>query len=236
MDDYSVYVGSRIRNFRKAKNWSIQKLADTVCKSKATISKYEKGQITIDVESLRDIALALDTSPDQLLYYAPDIREAQGIQAVPTFFIGLDQLYMYYFDGRNNSISRSVIELGPRQDDGRYIANMYMSCSDLDHYQRCENTYTGYVTHYDALTRLVFQNRDTPMEQFIINVLAAYLDAPYKWTLNYGLSSRPFMPIALKACMTKKPAAETADFKKALRINKEDIRLLKQYNMMTCMG
>ena len=49
------------------------------------------------------------------------------------------------------------------------------------------------------------------MEQFIINVLVTYLDAPYKWMLNYGLSSRPFMPIALKACMTKKARSRNCE-------------------------
>lgn len=236
MSAYTEYVGARIRNIRRARGWSIQQLADTVCKSKATISKYEKGQITIDIDSLHDIALALQVTPAQLLYYGPDVQAVQEYGTVPAFFAGRSLLYMYYFDGRNNSLSRSVIELGEKQADNAYTASLYMTCPDLKNYHRCENTYTGYIVHYDALTRLVFDNRDTPMEQYVINVLASYLDAPYKWTLNYGLSSRPFMPIALKSLITKEPAAETADFKKALRVNREDIRLLKQFNMMTCMG
>ena len=44
------------------------------------------------------------------------------------------------------------------------------------------------------------------------------------------------MPIAAKALITKKPAAETADFIKALHISKEDIRILKLYNMLAVTG
>ena len=73
------------------------------------------------------------------------------------------------------------------------------------------------------------------MEQYTINMLASYLDAPYKWVLNYGLSSRPSCPLPPSPDY-EKPAAETADFIKALHISKEDIRILKLYNMLAVTG
>ena len=232
----SEEIGKKINIFRKKKGWTIQELGDAICKSKATVSKYEKGQISLDVDTLYDIAAALGISPEQLLYSAPEQAAPQHDDTVPSFFQGVRRLYMYTFDGRNNSLSRSLIEIGNRQDDNTYKVMMYMTYDDVNQYQHCENTYTGRMIHYDALTRLVFQNKDTPMEQYTINMLASYLDAPYKWVLNYGLSSRPFMPIAAKALITKKPAAETADFIKALHISKEDIRILKLYNMLAVTG
>ena len=232
----SEEIGKKINIFRKKKGWTIQELGDAICKSKATVSKYEKGQISLDVDTLYDIAAALGVSPEQLLYYTPEPEPVRQEDAVPSFFQGIRRLYMYTFDGRNNSLSRSLIEIGGKQADNTYKVMMYMTYDDVSQYQHCENTYTGRMVHYDALTRLVFQNRDTPMEQYTINMLASYLDAPYKWVLNYGLSSRPFMPIAAKALITKKPAAETADFIKALHISKEDIRILKLYNMLAVTG
>lgn len=232
----SEEIGKKINIFRKKKGWTVQELGDAICKSKATVSKYEKGQISLDVDTLYDIAAALGVSPEQLLYYTPEPEPVRQEDAVPSFFQGIRRLYMYTFDGRNNSLSRSLIEIGGKQADNTYKVMMYMTYDDVSQYQHCENTYTGRMVHYDALTRLVFQNRDTPMEQYTINMLASYLDAPYKWVLNYGLSSRPFMPIAAKALITKKPAAETADFIKALHISKEDIRILKLYNMLAVTG
>ena len=44
------------------------------------------------------------------------------------------------------------------------------------------------------------------------------------------------MPIAIKALITKEPAQETKDFIESLHVSKEDIRLFKQYNMMTVTG
>ena len=92
------------------------------------------------------------------------------------------------------------------------------------------------MKHYDTLTNFTLQNQDTPTEEYIIHMLASFLDAPYKWAMGCGISSRPLMPIAIKLLITKKPAVITADFVKALQVSKEDIRLLKHYNMFTVTG
>ena len=52
------HVGSRIRFYRKLKNMTQDQLAAAIHKSESTLSKYESGQIAIDVGSLYDIASA----------------------------------------------------------------------------------------------------------------------------------------------------------------------------------
>ena len=71
MDSYSAYVGTRIKHFRKAQNLTIEELARTINKSKSAVSKYENGQIAIDIETLKDIADALKISVSQIIYYTP---------------------------------------------------------------------------------------------------------------------------------------------------------------------
>ena len=84
----SEEIGKKINIFRKKKGWTVQELGDAICKSKATVSKYEKGQISLDVDTLYDIAAALGVSPEQLLYYAPDPEPVRQEDAVPSFFQG----------------------------------------------------------------------------------------------------------------------------------------------------
>lgn len=48
-----------------------------------------------------------------------------------------------------------------------------------------------------------------------------------------GVSFRPFMPIALKMLFSKKPLVENQELINQLKINKEDIRIMKMYNMMS---
>lgn len=59
MAEISQEIGRRIRAFRKMRKLTLDELALIIYKSKSTISKYEKGEISIDIETLYDIADAL---------------------------------------------------------------------------------------------------------------------------------------------------------------------------------
>ena len=44
-------IGKKIRKLRKNKNITLEELSSLIHKSKSTISKYEKGEISIDIET-----------------------------------------------------------------------------------------------------------------------------------------------------------------------------------------
>ena len=104
-------IGLKIKLLRKQKGLTIQELADAICKSKATVSKYETGQITLDISTLYDIASVLSVSVDQLLYHRAAPATPLVSATVPNFFKNQNRFYMYLFDGRNNSVMRSVINV-----------------------------------------------------------------------------------------------------------------------------
>ena len=110
---------------------------------------------------------------------------------------------------------------------------MYMNFKNYDSYQDCENTYWGYIQHFDAMSRITLTNKDTPMENVIIQVLASFLDSPVKWGLFTGFSSRPMMPVALKILLSKQPLKEEESLVKKLKVSQEDVRNLKHYNMLS---
>ena len=151
---------------------TIQALADMIHKGKSAVSKYENGQIIIDIVTLYDIAEVLGVHAEQLMYSKPPAKFTITSAKVPAFFRNLTQFYMFFFDGRNNTLNRSVID--------------------------------------------VYSNE--------------------KWGLFTGISSRPLMPVALKALFTKIPLKETRELLQRLTISKDDIRLIKIYNMLTVTG
>ena len=59
------------------------------------------------------------------------------------------------------------------------------------------------------------------------------MNAPVKWGLAFGISSRPLMPTSTKVLLSKTIQKETPELEKNLRLSKEDIRLMKMYNMLT---
>ena len=229
-------IGSKIRYFRKKKGMTIQELAELIHKGKSAVSKYEKGQIIIDIITLYDIAETLGVHTEQLLYNKPPEKFSRTLSNVPAFFRNLTQFYMFFFDGRNNTLNRSVIDVYDPTSENEYKVMMYMNVQDYNHYQNCENTYWGFLRHYDTLSSLELHNRDNPIEILIINLMASFLDSNEKWGLFTGISSRPLMPVALKALFTKIPLKESRELIQKLKISKDDFRLVKLYNMLTVTG
>lgn len=232
MSEISVEVGSRIRQFRKSRNMTLEDLAGAVYKSKATLSKYEKGEIALDIETLYDIADALHVHVDQLLYHRQQ-KQAQEHEVDPVFFRGLHRVYAYFYDGRTRTINRSVCDILSQIDVNQYKLNMYMNYSDLDSYQKCENIYSGYIKHFDAMSIVEVIHQTNPIEHGSIQILAPFMDSETKWGLWNGISSRPFMPVALKMLFSKKPLKEDAKLSELLKISKEDIRTMKLYNFFS---
>ena len=77
MKEISIHVGQRIRLYRKMKGLTIETFAGMIQKSKATVSKYENGDISIDIETLFVIAQALEVSVNQLVDYADETAEEE---------------------------------------------------------------------------------------------------------------------------------------------------------------
>lgn len=232
MSEISVQIGKRIRSFRKSRKMTMDELSGIIHKSKSTISKYEKGEIPVDVETLYEIADALDIHAEQLLWTpAPKILPTDT--AAPAFFNGVSQFYSYLYDGRSNSLIRCVFDVLSRADDGQYRVTMYMNFKDYANYQKCENTYWGYMEHFDAITNIQLTNQDTPMEKASIKILASFLPSDTKWGLFCGFSSRPMMPIAIKMLLSTTKLPEDQQLIRMLKVSKDDIRLLKLYNMMS---
>ena len=89
------------------------------------------------------------------------------------------------------------------------------------------------MEHYDALTNIQLTNQDSPMEKASVQILASFLSSDTKWGLWNGFSTRPIMPIAMKMLFSKTRLKEDAALLKKLKVSKDDIRLLKLYNMLS---
>jgi transcriptional regulator with XRE-family HTH domain len=63
---------SRIRAFREDKDWSQAKIAEMLHCSQRIYSNYERGDVDIPTEILRQLAVIHDTSADYLLELTDD--------------------------------------------------------------------------------------------------------------------------------------------------------------------
>ena len=86
LPNINMEIGKKIKNIRKSKNMTIQELADSINKSKSTVSKYENGDISVYIQTLYEISNALNVHVEQLLYIRPNVDNIQNNNIVNAFF------------------------------------------------------------------------------------------------------------------------------------------------------
>ena len=79
MTELTRHIGQRIRLYRKSNGLTLEELAARIHKSKSSVSKYESGDIAVDVETLVEIANALGIDLWQLL----DVDQVHNRPAFP---------------------------------------------------------------------------------------------------------------------------------------------------------
>ena len=62
--------------------------------------------------------------------------------------------------GNQALIIRCVFDVLSETSDSAYKIMMYMNFKDYDNYHTCENTYWGYMEHYDALAQKLKVSRE----------------------------------------------------------------------------
>ena len=98
-------VGRNIRKYRMAYNMTLKELAVRLHKSVSTVSKYEKGDISLDISTFLELSKIFKVSP--LAIIGDEIAEEEE---ECTYMETIEKLYMYSYDGIGKVIVKSLIE------------------------------------------------------------------------------------------------------------------------------
>lgn len=233
MKEISIHVGQRIRLYRKTKNLTIETFAGMIHKSKATVSKYENGDISIDIETLFTIAEALGISVNQLIDYADESKndaaaESEGVKHP----LSKSRYYMYFYDGRRNRIARNIIEVQDGGlENGVFEANMYAYLENFDNYYQCKLLYHGTMRRYDTFVNFNFENQNNKVERAFLYAINSFSHSGRMAGLYCGLSTQPILPACFKFVLSPEILEENDTLKKELTVSKEDVKALKKMNM-----
>ena len=232
MSSFSYFVGQRIKKYRKSRGYTIEQFSAMINKSKATLSKYENGAITIDIETLYEIAQALDIDMKCFIDYQPPVFH-QDTSLPKNNYFNQSLAYMYYYDGRIRQMVRSLLRFSHSSEHDGIDVTLYMgvaSFSDPDH---CQHLFTGEMKAYDTITHMVLTNQINEAEKMYICMLNPLQNRMPAVGLVSGIGSSPFFaPIALKALISKEPLEENERLLGTVKLDKDDYHLLRYYNMM----
>ena len=232
-NEINAHIGNRIRTIRKGKKMSIQQLADAINKTKACVSKYEKGEITLDIPTLFEIAKVLEIAPERLINYEvkPKVEIGSALGGNSSFFKA-NRLYFYYSDGRFTDIKDGIINIHNENGGNVCPADFTINIKTENGYST-EIYYTGTATYSDMLIRFSLQNQYNALEEdllYIFNPLE-YRDGTNG--LLCGISSTDLLPCAFKCIVSLSPLEKNDVLKERLKFSKKEIQQLKKMNMLT---
>ena len=235
MSEFTYHVGQQIRKYRKAGKITLQQLADEIHKSRATVCKYENGEISVDIETLYEISQVLQVSMAQLTtYQAPEDRlvgNALELSNKNPFFQA-KKLYFYFYDGRYQRMKDGIIDIYDKQEDsGCYEATLSI-CTVSATGRSSEIFYTGKVLYSDMLIRFSFVNQYNPLEEDLLYIFNPLERRDFTVGLLCGISSADLMPCAFKCLITLKPQELTEEFRQQLLFTKKDLKRWEQLNML----
>lgn len=235
MSRISVHVGERIRMYRKSRGLTLQQLADLVHKSRASISKYENGEIVLDIETLSEIAEALQVGISRLTDYSPNRSQPERPSVATEIrspFFRARRLYFYFYDGRYRRLKDGVIDIREREEEpGSYEAGLSIS-SVSPNGKSSEVYYSGRVLYSDMLIRFSFVNQCNTLEEDLLYIFNPLEFREATDGLLCGISSADLMPCAFRCLVTLKPLEHTQELKKRLLITKKEMQKWQRLNML----
>lgn len=234
MSNINIHVGKMIRKYRKAANMTLQQLADAIHKSRATICKYENGDISMDIETLYEISQVLQVSVPQLtdLETVPteiDHLFAYAVRKSP--FFQAKTLYFYFYDGRYNRMKDGVINIHEKEEDGSYRAT-FSICSVSGNGRSSESYYNGSVLYSDMLIRFSFVNQYNPLEEDLLYIFNPLEFRTHTDGLLCGISSADLMPCAFKCLVALEKQELNEELRKHLLFTKAELQRWKKLNML----
>ncbi len=236
MENINQYTGKKIRNYRKMKKMTIQQMADSIHKSRATVSKYETGDISLDLETLYEISKVLDVGIEQLIDYH---QEEEAVEDEPEDYIGIspffkaDRLYFYFYDGRYDRLKESIIHVHKNSihEDGSYEAALCIHSSTQTG-RSSDIYYTGNVLYSDILIRFSFVNQYNKLEQDLLYIFNPLELRDYTEGLLCGISSTDLKPCAFKCLVSLTPQTDYEELKSRLLLTTKEIKCWQKQNML----
>ena len=249
MNELSRHIGRRIRQFRKLQGLTLQQMADQLKKSKATMSKYETGDIILDIETLAATADLLQVSISQLTDWRPEeevlpekekevslneTSDAAPMKGQSPFFQA-DKLFFYYYDGRYRRLKEGTIRIHRPDRTKLQCSASAVIAAGTPSGRSSEEYYMGEVFYSEMAIRFTFTSQHNELEHNMLYVFnpPKSQDSLAEGLLS-GLTTGDQIPCALKCLVSLMPQDMdlAGSLKQCLTFTKRELQLLQKRNML----
>ena len=234
MNNPSGAIGELIRTYRKSRGLTLEGFAEKIHKSKATMSKYEKGEISMDVNTLFDIADALEMPPERLLENCRRGDAGRTSQSADSGFLFSSRtLYVYFYDGRVNKLRKNVLKINRGQNGGRDSATLFFNVKDFDSPHSCKSLYYGEASCRDLFMYFYFDNQSNAAERVWMCAVNPLEREEYVYGMIAGISNNQLLPASVKCVLSDRVITDEQKLMKLTALSKKELKDIRQLNMFT---
>lgn len=214
-----------LTQYRKSRGLTLENLGNKIGKTKATISKYERGEIIPDIVTALEICNVLDITLSQLF---PMESASKKYNSRNPFDV--DKLYLYYYT--ENILITSIIEL--REDNNEIQVKLYNGVKNIKTYaSETSYYYDGIMVCDKTIGYINLQNtasQKTQLEKLQISFAIPWSNN-IEITNFFILGLTPnSVPTVKKGIMSIKPIDHFEIFENDLKLNKDDITTIQKNN------
>lgn len=214
-DINNIKLGEILKKYRKLKHYSLEDIGNRIYKTKATVSKYENGEIIPDFITVLELCNILNIEISNLF---PSISEV----FTSNLPFNNNVLYLYYFI--SNKLITATIKIDGFKD-GKYYAFIYSGIQkDFDN---CKYYYEGTVEPSQTVTYMNFRNinynkNNLEQVQIIINIPISNTSEKYDCFIT-GLTPN-YLPIIKKGIITTTLLDSSQIDIKKIQISKQELQ------------
>ena len=218
--------GERLKHYRLKKGLSQENLATSINKSKATISRYEKGQLLPDVKDIKIICRELEIYEADL--YGKEINKTMQHNKSKNPF-NTDKLYVYFnaynFRTKKFAPDKYILELEQKQN---ICKARFVDYHDKRIYSE------GYLICNDEIVFVVIENYKPTSSRIDVAVLEINIcNGTDKLMLGGYFGTNAKCEPSLRKCyFSKKDIEFTKEMFEQLKINEYEEEILKKQNAL----
>lgn len=222
----SEHVGSRIKLYRKHKHLTLEEFSKMISRSPSTVSKYESGKIIIDVETLFEIAAALNISVNQLMDYTPPQTVSAPAQNIAgNFFRHANLYYMYSWFGAEKRFYVCALEIirNALEDNQHDKIILYYDIESTKNYSKSKFIYNGAISYFESHVTMKMENPYNSGDRIFVYAKSPFHILGTSNGLVLGISESLRSPTAFKVIFSQTPLKEDDELKSELNIAAKDV-------------
>lgn len=218
-------LGNKLKKLRTSRGLSLEALGNKICKTKTTVSKYEKNEISLDVVTLLEICNALDCKISQFV----NDESVTKLEHSTKNLFGTNILYVYYITGKK--LITSVLELS--EQDDKVMVKFFNAIRDINKYaNEYSYKYNGELTVSNAIVNFDMLNEENKRQREQVNIIS---NISWEENINvfkgfvYGLTPNA-LPVAKKCIISKVPIKDIENYKQDMLISSEELDNISKNN------